>query len=350
MKAYTFTDSTNAYTLYKAAQALGVELFTTEENSRSPLPYQRPDNDQAWLLFTEERTLAQALRGELKGHFLPATFPPALLDDKWAFAAWLAASKDLTSGLRQWAIGSQEPPTFPCLLKARHSWQGNVKLPRGWICHSERDIQQHLEKMVHWGLSRQDFFFQEWLGDQDCHNISVCGFHDSRNHARNTTAIVQRLLSNQQGLSCAAVVETVPDQWGLHAKTLAILDALAFTGPYELEFLVTQNRVKVLELNPRFWMQHAIFLVRGNGLLKRYFELDSKADHQDPTLDPIVWVDGLYFTRALLTGRWYILKLYAQKRWIDRRETLIWPPVNRSFFVLFRRFLAKFPVAGSVPP
>lgn len=340
MKAYTFTASTNAYTLYKAAQALGVELFTTEENPVYPIPHQAPNHEQAWLLFTEEAALGRALRGELQGRFLPQQFPADLLDDKWAFAAWLAA-KDLTKGLRQWPIDSPEPLVFPCLLKAKHSWQGDVKLPRGWICRSEQEVQQACAQITQLGLSHQAFFFQEWLGDQQTQNISVCGFHDCRDHARNTTAIVNRLLSNQQGLSCAAMVETIPDHWDLRTKTLNILDALEFVGPYELEFMVSQGQAVVLELNPRFWMQHGIFLVKGNSLLKRYFELDCLADQQYQTIENMVWIDGLYFTRALLTGHWHILRLYIQKRWVDRRETLIWPPVTSSFCTLLRRFVAK---------
>lgn len=341
MQAYTFTSSINAYTLYKAAQALQIELFTTEEDPSYPIPHQALRHEQAWLLFTEEHSLAQALKGELHGHFLPQQFPPALLDDKWAFAAWLAAQQDLTTGLRQWSLDEQASLVFPCLLKAKHSWQGSVKLPRGWICRSEQDVQQSLEQLTQLDLDRSAFFFQEWLGDQAHQNISVCGFHDSQNHARNTTAIVQRLLSHEQGLSCAAMVETVPDQWGLCVKTQQILDALAFAGPYELEFMVTPERVVVLELNPRFWMQHALFLARGNGLLKRYFALDSLTDQQDPSLENLVWIDGLYFTKALLTGRWQILRLYMHRRFLARREILIWPPIRTSVFTLVRRFLSK---------
>lgn len=341
MKAYTFTASINAYTLYKAAKALNIEVFTTEENPSYPIPYQTPDNEQAWLLFTEEHTLGQALQGQLIGRFLPPQFPPSLLDDKWAFAAWLASNKDLPAGLRQWAIDDKPPPAFPCLLKAKHSWQGSIKLPRGWICRSEHDVQQHLQQVTKMGLSYQAFFFQEWLGDQDHQNISVCGFHDSQNHSRNTTAIVKRLLSHHQGLSCAAMVETIPDQWDLRTKTTQVLDALAFVGPYELEFMVAKGQVVILELNPRFWMQHAIFLASGNGLLKRYFALDSIADQQHQILENIVWIDGLYFTKAILTGRWQILRLYTQRRFLARRKTLIWPPLRTSVFTLVRRFLSK---------
>lgn len=341
MKAYTFTASTNAYTLYKAAQALDIEVFTTEDNPVYPIPHQAPNNEQAWLLFTEERTLAQALRGELQGRFLPQQFPPSLLDDKWAFATWLASNQTLTRGLQQWAINSNHPLVFPCLLKAKHSWQENVKLPRGWVCRSKQDIQRHLAQIAQMGLSSQAFFFQEWLGDQEHENISVCGFHDSRDHARNTTAIVKRLLSDNKGLSCAAMVETIPDHWDLRTRTAHILDALAFVGPYELEFMVTNERVVVLELNPRFWMQHAIFLVSGNGLLKRYFELDSTADQQEQSIKDMVWIDGLYFTKALLTGHWQVLKLYAQRRLLAKKQTVIWPPVKLALFTLVHRFLAK---------
>ncbi len=342
MKAYTFTAAVNAYTLHKAAGALGVKVFTTEENTLFPIPQQTPNSEQDWLLFTEEHSLAQALRGKLKGRFLPEKFPIHLLDDKWAFADWLASSETLTSGLEQWQVDSNTAPAFPCLLKAKRSWQDGHKLPRGWVCYNEQDVQQHLSDIIRRGLSSEDFFFQEWLGNQDHHNISVCGFHDSRDPARNLTAIVRRLLSShQQELSCAAAVETVHDQWDLQAKTRSILDALDFVGPYELEFIITKNRVRVLELNPRFWMQHALFLKTGNGLLKRYFGLDSATDQHPALLKNITWMDSLCFTRAWFTRHWQLPGLYFKKRFIDKHRIILYPPVHTTFFILAKRFFSK---------
>ena len=150
------------------------------------------------------------------------------------------------------------------------------------------------------GLNPAYFFLQEWLGDLHCRVISVCGFHDSKNSRRNLVAVVERIASHTEGLSCSAAVQTIEDQWQLVDKTTAILNSLDFTGPYELEYLIVGERELVLELNPRFWMQHAIFLNNGNGLIKRYLNLDTERDREIHKINNVIWIDGLHLVLSIM--------------------------------------------------
>lgn len=336
MKAFTFSSSVNAYTLYAGAKRLGIRLMTTDTRPTFPIPASDSIDPADWLFFTEEAALARALRGELLGRFLPERFPMHLLDDKWALSAWLSAMPQLTSGLRQWDMAERGDVDFPCLVKAKHSWRESVKLPRGWICRSSGDMDDCLRKIGEQGLSPDVFFFQEWLGDLDCRVISVCGFHDHRDHNRNLVAVVERIAAHTKGLSCSAAVTTIPDAWDLRGRAAAVLDALEYTGPYELEFLVTGDRVAVLELNPRFWMQHAIFLVKGNGLMKRCLGLETEADRGQRVVEDIVWIDGLHLVKAALLLQWDFVALAIGKLRDGNTDVVIWPRVPMALYVWLR--------------
>ncbi len=332
MKTLTYTSYINAYTLFVAAKRLGVELDTVAASPLFPIPSACNTQTYEWLLFTEEASLRKALHGEISGKFWPNTFPLQLLDDKWAFAEWLQDKDGLTPSLAHCSLEDEASIPFPFLIKAKHSWLDANKLPRGWICHSLSDVVRYRAKMVKQGWSPEYFYIQEWLGDADCSVISVCGFYDAGNASRNLACVVERFASYHKGLSCSSVVGVIDDVWDLTSKTFAILTALAFTGPYELEFLVTGDRVLVLELNPRFWMQHVLFLADGNGLLKRYFGLDTLDDHRQKTLRKLLWIDGLFLVNDFVTLRFSVIPLLIDK-YREGYELLVWPTIPLACWV-----------------
>lgn len=328
MTAFTFSSYINAFTLAAGLKRLGIKLYTTDKQPYFPIPSAEGIADSIWLFFTEEASLRQGLQGTFRGRFLPTSFPIHLLDDKWHFAEWLQTKAGLIQGIDQWHIADIPSIRFPCLVKAKHSWYGQRKMPRGWICRTIDDLRHALLQIERERLPYEVFFVQEWLGDEACRVISVCGFHDTANHRRNLTAIVERVASHTTGLSCSAAVESIPDQWGLLYQASGILDELEFTGPYEMEFLVVGEQVRVLELNPRFWMQHAIFLFTGNGLIKRYLGLESEADRQQRSVENIVWIDGIHLISSLLHFRrdgFLLLFMAIERRLARRQQVVIFP-------------------------
>lgn len=330
MRAITFSSYINAYTLFKGIESLGITFGTVDEKPILPIPFNPSVSQEDWLFCTEEASLRRALNGELAGHYLPRSFPLNLLDDKWALAEWLAKNPSLCKGLKQWQV-CDTSVNFPCLVKSKHSWQNQEKLPRGWVCRDGSDFQAALARITREGYTPESFFIQEWLGDGPCRVISVCGFHDTHAQKRNIVAVVERIAAHSEGLSCSSAVETIPDEWGLIDQATAILNALAFVGPYELEFLVVGNSVQVLELNPRFWMQHAIFLVAGNGLIKRYMGLDTDSDHQQRIIGNVVWIDGLHLINNVMNFHLNDVRLVLAKRFIEGKQVLIWPGLRVAF-------------------
>lgn len=341
MKSLIFSSYTNAYAIYKGAESLGIVADTTDSEPTFPIPSKTAGTKADWLFFTEEASLRLALKGELEGSYLPRQFPLHLLDEKWALVQWLNGVEGLAKGLRQWSLAEQQQVTYPCLVKAKHSWVENVKLPRGWVCRSAQELMDCVTSLKREGLNPAYFFLQEWLGDLHCRVISVCGFHDSKNSRRNLVAVVERIASHTEGLSCSAAVQTIEDQWQLIDKTTAILNSLDFTGPYELEYLIVGTRALVLELNPRFWMQHAIFLRNGNGLIKRYLGMDTDQDHELTALNNVVWVDGLHLIISIFNFKTDFFLFVVRKLFTKGQQVIIWPSLPMAVRVVWGMGLRK---------
>lgn len=326
-KAFVSTSHINAYDVFLAARREGLKVLTWNANPAFPIPVGNtlPIDPDSWIFFTEESNLRRALDGDILGRFWPRQFPAELLDNKWAFAAWLKNKSRLTPAPLQWAIEDISAAHYPCVLKAKHSWAGAVKLPRGWICHSPKEIEEILRKLDDEQLPTDYFFLQEWLGNDDCRVISVCGFYDARNSARSLMTVVERLLGHSAGLSCSAAIQTIADQWNLRDRSSEILAALDYTGPFELEYLVTGERVVVLELNPRFWMQHSIFTHNGNGVMRRYLQIDTSDDWGRNDIGEVIWIDGMELILRTCTFRWQLLWLAIRKK-IAQKEMLVISP------------------------
>lgn len=336
----TFSSYTNAYALYLGSKQLGIDFYTSDKIRVFPIPY-KETNEADFLAFTEEASLRRALEGQVVGSFLPQHFPLVMLDDKWELVEWLANYPELMQGVKQWHIHELESVTFPCLLKAKHSWQGSVKLPRGWVCHSIEELKKSLLEVQQFENWKDVFFIQEWLGEKKCEVISVCGFHDHTKPQRNLSVIAKRIASHNEGLSCSAAVETVTDSWGLLEKNAAILDSLEFTGPYEMEFLLVGNEFKVLELNPRFWMQHAIFLKHGNGLIRRYYGLDIESDWKNSIVPHTVWIDSVHLLRSLVKLRLDFLIFTLGQIRRNKKSVMLWPALPVAALVVVKNIISK---------
>jgi hypothetical protein len=300
--ALTHSSWINAWTLRRACAALGVDLRVAPGPREMPLPQAAPGVVPQWLFFTEEASLAAALQGRLAGRFWPRRFPQPLLDDKWAFAAWLAEDPAGPQGLPQWPLEAARDRAglpWPLMLKARHSWQGTHKLPRGWVCRTPAELDAALARLAADGLPPQAFFLQRWMADQPMRLLSVCGFFDAGDESRNLHLLTERVADYGPGPSSSAMLVTVPDEAQLAGQAAHVLRRLGYVGPYELEFIVCAQGSWLLELNARFWMQHGLFLATGNGLVRRYLGLDGAVPAAAPPPPPLAWIDGTWLLRRL---------------------------------------------------
>ena len=322
----------------RGLRQLGYGLSTTDPGYLLPRHMGAPACGDT-LLFTEEASLQRYL-GNDNFRFLPTRFPRALLDNKFAFGEY-ARSLGIVP-LPQWAAPEQVAlDEYPVVLKARHSWLKDVKIPRGWVCRNAQDMRRAQDEMTRLNLSSDHYFVQKWLATEVDDNFSVCGFWDAEAPQRNLVCVVQRIEGYGDDLSSSAVVSVVPDPDDLVARCAAILDSLAFQGPFEMEFLRFKGCFHVLELNPRFWMQHGLFVDAGNGLLKRYLGMDGERDWGRDVPAAQTWIDGVWLLRNLATLRWStLMDVFRHVR--QRRDTAtVCPSAGDAFACLLVLLIKK---------
>lgn len=312
MKCFVSTSHVNAWSVRKGLRRLGLDCVSLQPEGGLVPPGSDPPQPGDALFFTEEDSLVQHLAAGVDGyHFYPrsAPVPP---DDKLAFAEAIAALGE--SPVPYWPMPADpppEPPVIPAVVKSRSSWRDGRKLPRGWVCGSRAEYRDALLSMARQGLCPTDFLIQEFLPDADV--VSTCGFFDALNHGRNSLLTTRKLLGQGGRLTTGVVVETISDPAQLLPRTVGILDALRYRGPFELEFVLDRRRgvYHVLELNMRFWMQHGLFIDGcANRLIERYLDRDDPrtGEEQPPGDVRLVWVDRLALIAAACRLRWGFLR------------------------------------------
>lgn len=307
MHCFVSTSHVNAWSIRKGLRQFGLDCTSLQPRAGLvPKAHSSPRCGDA-LFFTEEDSLLRYLADGLQRyHFYPRELavPP---DDKLAFADVIQAIGE--SPVPYWAVADglpAAPPTLPIVVKSRFSWRSGRKLPRGWVCKTAREYADASLALRQAGFSSEDFLIQEFMPDADV--VSTCGFFDALNHSRNLFLTTRKLLGQGGRLTTGVVVETIQDPGGLLSRTVAILDALRYRGPFEMEFVEDRRRgtYHVLELNMRFWMQHGLFIDGcGNRLLERYLDRDDPCseDPQAATDVRLVWVDRLALLAAIVRGR-----------------------------------------------
>ena len=93
-----------------------------------------------------------------------------------------------------------------------------------------------------------------------------------------------------------AATRKLPPPPGVMAQAQAILAAMEYDGPFELEFVFdeTAAEFKVTELNPRFWLQHGLIeAVSGSALVGTYLGRGPLAV-SEAELGLRYWVNPLY--------------------------------------------------------
>jgi len=141
------------------------------------------------------------------------------------------------------------------------------------------------------------YFIQDFI-ENGVLNTSVCGYFDYTCNKLNILLTVEKILGYGKDMNfpCGAVVKTT-DEISLHERTINILNNLQYKGPFELEFIFDKenNIYFICELNPRFWMQNAIFNNKGiNMIVQRY--LGNKTIYDLDCLNKRLWILNTSFS------------------------------------------------------
>ena len=319
MKYFVFSHYINAWTLWTGMAKLKYNLLCISNTDGLLAPTKGSPQPGDTLFFTEESSLKKYYSYKDQYNFYPKEMDFNLIDDKLAFAKKL--DKINEKPVPYWEI-CNNPGVYPIYIKARHSWLDDMKLPRGFICNNEKEYTQNMD-IINKKYSIDKFFHQKLLMSSPSNNISTCGFFDYKKPQRNLIIVTRKLLSDAGKIGCGAIVQTIDDPERLVERTINILNSLHFAGAFELEFFYEEcdKCYYVLELNPRFWMQHGIFVSYfNNGLIKRYLNIDTPSDWKyiDTNYPKTTWFDSIYLLNSIVhlspkTLINYILELINNK-------------------------------------
>lgn len=332
----TFSGQHNAWALAQGLGRLGHGLETWSDRRGWVTSASRPPEPGDVLFFTDEQSLMKHLARSDTYRFLPRILDAHLADDKLEWARAITGLGDVPVPF--WEVPVSGPvvaPELPVYLKARHSWSESRKMPRGYICRSAADVGRALEQLTADGWERSQFFWQRLIAGPITNNYSVCGFADATDPARSAMLVVRKVLGDGPTvMSCGAVVETVRDPASLLSRAARLVGALNYTGPFELEFLrdPSSDQYYLLELNPRFWMQHGLFIDGyDNVVISRYMGLETPAFPDGLPFRSLTWintVDFLYRVPELLRSDVDRRRVYldAWRRQRAGQTSIIWSP------------------------
>lgn len=260
--------------------------------------------------------------------------------DRYAFCDFIhtrglaAVPKTIPSNMDPWKI-------FPggFFVRVKKTWSGLKKLSRVKMVINQEQLQKIEGDYLRSGLHREDWCYQEILSISSHHNVSISGWHD---HQSQRYFATRKILQHPPKTGNGDVCELFLAPEGLLKNTRAILEELNYKGPFELEFVFDQNSgtYKVIELNPRFWMQHGLIENATNHeLVKRYvgdnlnFETDEK-----PITEICYWVNSIYAIYRVLCLDFRIFS------YLKRNKSLFVPSFSLALRWLFHYVVNKFPI------
>lgn len=306
-----------------------------------------PEQDRKVLFFTEEYSLEQVSFVAFGPWFSNSTWYPGTncklepILDRLAFYEGIQ-NRNLGNVPR--TIQESEDPIaefgFPFFLRFRRTWVRGKRTPRIRLIKNNDNWYEFLHYIKKLGFGPDEWCYQEVLSLDPRDNVSVCGWHDSQTPRYIAT---HKLMQFPAAQGNGDVCEVLPLSTDLALTTKKVLDDLNFSGAFELEFIhdPLKDRYVIIELNPRFWMQHPLAGANlGQAMVRRYLGLQDLSDQKDTS--PCYWINTIVALFRLIKGDIQVWQYLSNSRTIrvpPIRKALQWLPL---FSVnLASRFLQK---------
>jgi predicted ATP-grasp superfamily ATP-dependent carboligase len=199
------------------------------------------------------------------------------------------------------------------IMRPRLSWFGVAQRERVKLVNGRADHKSTLAGFVSRGLQASDLSYQELLSIRNQDNVSICGWYGPS---------VQHLFCSRKVLQYPPktgggdVVELLAPPPGVMEQAMNILAALAYEGPFEMEFVFDEkaSEFKVTELNPRFWLQQGLVeAVSGRALVSTYLGRDPQPT-SEAERNLRYWVNPLYTVFRALKGDFRSLRYWCSRR------------------------------------
>lgn len=294
-----------------------------------------PNSDQKYVCFFDERfhqvfhNAAEKMKTDNVVFKIGSTVRLKEILDRYRFYSAIAqhslaiVPKTVNSSHDPWRLFGG-----PFFFRFKETWNGMKRNPRNRPIYSQDQLEKLECDLLQKGFKRREWCYQELLSVRDKDNVSICGWHgpDKRYYIA-TRKVLQHPPENGNG----DVVVNIDPPEGLLESTHRILDAFDYDGPFEMEYVYESRseQFKVIELNPRFWLQHGLVEhLSGNLLARHYLNIEKEVV---PRQCSRYWVNFYYAVYRLLK-----LDLRVLRYLFNRPLTI------PSFKVTFKWLWCKF--------
>ena len=281
---------------------------------------------RVWVLFTDERyhlafaDWAQAHPASPLRFHLGSTEHMRAVLDRYEFCRFIETRR--LAAVPRTIRGEEDPfAAFgdAFIVRPRLSWFGVAQRERVKLVRGRAEFAAALKSYASRGLQPADLSFQELLSIRNQDNVSISGWYGpGAEHLYCSRKVLQYPAKTGGG----DVVELLAPPAGVLEKAKAILAALAYEGPFELEFVFDEaaGDFKVTELNPRFWLQQGLIeAVSGCALTCRTLGWEPRpTTAAERSLR--YWVNPLYTLFRLARG-----DVRNLRYWLSRRT---WTPFS----------------------
>lgn len=164
---------------------------------------------------------------------------------------------------------------YPVFVKPKSSFiEGSKASLEKAVIQNSSQLKDYLHhaKMQH--VDSSDIEIQELLSTKTRDNVSISGWYEKGFHQFYQT---QKILQHPPKRGNGDVVKLMPLNFVLEQQVLQLMSVLDFQGPFEAEFVKERNgeKYKLIEINPRFWMQHGLIeQLSGHLLVARYIDVE----------------------------------------------------------------------------
>jgi predicted ATP-grasp superfamily ATP-dependent carboligase len=208
-------------------------------------------------------------------------------------------------------------------IRVRKSWHGLNRVRGVVMVPNQNDRDRLLNEYISKGLTIDDLCYQEALNLSVENNISVCGWHQINYHRYFCT---RKAHQHPAILGNGDLVELCQPEEFLFNQTCKLLRLLNYCGPFEIEFIYDPIKMdyRIIELNPRFWMQHGLVEgLSGHELIRRYLG-DDFAQIEISENDYKCWLNSFIALSRILKGEFRVVS------YLNSPETYVAPDIATS--------------------
>ncbi|MDY0131692.1 MAG: hypothetical protein RBR53_03395 [Desulforegulaceae bacterium] len=242
---------------------------------------------------------------ELGHKFITSKKTLSIALDKYLFYKDLSSKNILTP--TTWLLDKKfilkKDLFFPLILKPCFPGEWKTAEMSAFMENRKAVFIKNILELKHWYNKLETFnskiIVQEIIEQKNDENYSFCGYSDENGKVL-WGFLTQKLIQYPEGFGTGVMCTTV-DNLFLYSKLQKIVEEIGVEGIFELEVIRSKkdDKLYVIELNPRHWGQHSISTKLGVNitLLDYYYKrgdfkkVKKIIENRNKDIKKIVWID-----------------------------------------------------------